>query len=469
MAGRIVVMGAGPVGLATAMLLAADGYEVVAFEKDAEPTPATGLEAWASWRRPGVSQFRQAHAMLPRLRRILETELPAVRDRLLALGARRFNLVEVLPRSLTDRAPREGDERFEMLTGRRPVVESAFAQVADDSAGVKIVRGVHVEALVIGPSARPGIPHVRGVRTSDGVAMEADLVIDAMGRRSKLCEWVEAAGGRPPYEESSDAGFAYYTRHYRSNAGALPEVRGPLGADIGTIRILTLPADNDTWTIAIVAVAGDPPLKALRHNEVWERIARACPHAAHWLDAEALTDVIPMAGVLDRRRRIVVDGHPVITGLLPVGDAWASTNPTAGRGISLGVSQAVLLRDAVRTHANDPAELVEAFDDATEHTLTPWYRDQVDRDLRRAARMTAMLEGRPITQPDEDPVLRLTAAGRTDADAARGFLDVFSTLALPDEVLERPGLTASLERAASDGPPPPFPGPSREDLVALTQ
>ena len=35
-------------------------------------------------------------------------------------GGRRFNLIETLPRSLADRSPRAGDERFETLTARRP-------------------------------------------------------------------------------------------------------------------------------------------------------------------------------------------------------------------------------------------------------------------------------------------------------------------------------------------------------------
>jgi flavin-dependent dehydrogenase len=43
-----------------------------------------------------------------------------------------------------------------------------------------------------------------------------------------------------------------------------------------------------------------------------------------------------MAGILDRYRRFVVDGAPVVTGYAAVGDAWACTNPSAGRGISVG-------------------------------------------------------------------------------------------------------------------------------------
>jgi len=318
-----------------------------------------------------------------------------------ALGAGRcgFNLITVLPRSIPDRSPRPGDERFETLTGRRPVLESAFAQIAEDTAGVKIARGMGVDGPVTGPSVRPGVPHVTGVRTSDGAEIAADLVIDAMGRRSKLDEWVTALGGRSPFEEAADTGFAYYTRHYRSRSGYVPEFRGPVSATLGTILTLTVLADNDTWTVAIAAMAGDRPLKELRHDDVWERAARAIPHVAHWIDGEPLCDVRAMAGVLDRRRRIVVDDQPVVTGLIPVGDAWACTNPTAGRGMSLGLAHAIALRDVLREYPADPARLAEAFDRVTEETLTPWYREQIDRDHQRAAEVRAAIEGRSPARP----------------------------------------------------------------------
>lgn len=141
MAGKIVIVGAGPIGLATAMLLARDGYAVTVLEKDAQAPPATGLEAWEHWERSGVAQFRQAHFMQARFRHLLDAELPAVRDRIVAAGGRRFNPVAALPRTLADGAARPGDERFETLTGRRPILEQAFAQVAEETAGVQVVRG----------------------------------------------------------------------------------------------------------------------------------------------------------------------------------------------------------------------------------------------------------------------------------------------------------------------------------------
>jgi flavin-dependent dehydrogenase len=250
----------------------------------------------------------------------------------------------------------------------------------------------------------------------------------------------------------------------------VPEFRGPLSATLGTILCLTVPADNNTWTVAIAAMAGDKPLKTLRHNATWERVARAIPHVSQWLDGEPACDVIPMAGVLDRYRRVVVDDEPVVTGLLPVGDAWACTNPTAGRGISLGLAHAVALRDVLRDRPHDPADVTMAFDRVTEETLTPWYRQQIDRDYQRAAEIKAAIDGRHPDHLGDDPRRRaeaaFLAAASADPDVARGFMDVMSCLSLPEQVMLRPGLrdkVASFVNAETRATP----GPTRSELLAL--
>ena len=457
----VVVIGAGPVGLATAMLLAGTGREVLVLERDGAGPPATAEQAW-EWERRGVAQFRQAHFLQPRARHVLEAELPAVVERLEEMGGLRFNPIDALPHGGGERARRPGDERFDTVTSRRPVLESAFAQVAEDTVGVKIERGTAVAGPVLGTPATDGVPRVTGVRTSGGREITAEFVVDALGRRSKFPEWVSAAGGRPPQEEATDAGFAYYTRHYRGRSG-LPEFKGPLGFDSATLRVLTLPADNDTWVLGLVPMAGDAPFKALRRNDSWERVFSAFPHAAHWLEGEPLGDVETMAGVLDRYRRIVVDGHLVVTGLLPVGDAWACTNPTAGRGISMGLMHAVALRDALVTSQGDPGRAGVEFDRLTEETVTPWFREQVGRDNERACAIRVEIDTGEAPSL-RNAFVRLMAAGREDPDAARGAFDILSCLALPDEVMRRPGLS---EKLNSTGHAPPRRGPTRREVLAV--
>ena len=181
----IVVMGAGPAGLATAMLLSAEGFEITVLDKDGSIPPETAEEAW-DWERPGVSQFRQAHTILPRGRHILENQLPNVLDQLQRLGGHRYDLIDPLPPGLTDWTPSEGDDRFWSVGARRPVYELAFALAAREVPSIDVRRGGAVSGLVTGAEILPGVTHVTGVETDQGETISADLVIDAAGRRSPL-------------------------------------------------------------------------------------------------------------------------------------------------------------------------------------------------------------------------------------------------------------------------------------------
>jgi 2-polyprenyl-6-methoxyphenol hydroxylase-like FAD-dependent oxidoreductase len=207
---KIIVLGAGVCGLAAGMLLAQDGHEVTVLERDGTPPPAKPQQAWESWVRPGVNQFRQAHFLLPAGRVILEQELPQVVRALAAADAARVDLLSVMPPAITDRAPRPDDDRFVTLTARRPVLEQAFARCAQATPGLNIRRGARIVGLAARGDNRT--PHVTGVRLEGGEQLGADLVVDAMGRGSPLPRWLEQAGARPVPEQTEDSGYTYYSR-----------------------------------------------------------------------------------------------------------------------------------------------------------------------------------------------------------------------------------------------------------------
>ena len=70
------------------------------------PRPPTGDEAWDSWERKGVNQFRMIHYFLPRFRQIVEAELPAVVAALDADGVLRLNPIAGGPAEMTGARPR---------------------------------------------------------------------------------------------------------------------------------------------------------------------------------------------------------------------------------------------------------------------------------------------------------------------------------------------------------------------------
>src|SRR5581483_3294594 len=70
-----VVLGGGIAGLAAARFLARRYPCVVVFERDRRTDVASPEEAFGSWERPGVPQFRHSHAFLARLRVVLLAHL----------------------------------------------------------------------------------------------------------------------------------------------------------------------------------------------------------------------------------------------------------------------------------------------------------------------------------------------------------------------------------------------------------
>jgi 2-polyprenyl-6-methoxyphenol hydroxylase-like FAD-dependent oxidoreductase len=468
-AGDVIVVGAGVTGLCAAMLLARDGHRVTVLERDPAEPPAPDA-AWHGWDRRGCAQFRLPHYLHAKFRHLLEAELPDVAAGLVDAGALRYDIVAHLPESVSG-GRRAGDDRFVTLTARRPVLEAVVARAAAAEPGVRIRRGTAVRELVTGQSDHSAVPHVVGVETADGKVLRAGLVVDAGGRRSPLPALLAAVGATGVVEEREPSGFVYYGRHFRSPDG-LPQQRGSLAQHYDSVSLLTLPADSGTWSVTITTSSRDVELRALRDPDRWTAAVRGYPLAAHWVDGEPISGVAVMAGIEDRIRRLVVDGRPVVTGLLAVGDAWACTNPSLGRGITMGVWHAVLLRDLLRTRGDaSPGDLAVRWADCTERLLEPWYRATLAADRNRLAEIER--DRGAGSGPPDDPGGRLAkalAAGAGgDPDVLRDMLEIVAMLSPPSEVLGRPGVAERAMAAGGGAPRYPLPGPDRRALLSVVQ
>ena len=358
-----------------------------------------------------------------------------------------------------------------VLTARRPVMELAVSTQASSTPHVEVRRGVAAEGLLTADARHPGTTHVVGVSTSDGEELAADLVIDLMGRRSALPRLLADVGGRPPDEELEDFGFMYYGRHYRSADGSLPFAFGPGLQHCGTISSLTLGADNGTWGVTLIASAADKALLGLRDLDRWEQVVRSMPLVAHWLEGEPIEPrVITISKIEDRIRHYVVDGTPVATGIVSVGDAWACSNPSLGRGASIGLLHALTLRDLLRdADVSDPMGFAAAFAAATDATVLPWFLWTRRQDRQRIAEITAGIRGEPYEPADDGEELErcLSSATAKDPDLLRHFIAAAMVLDPLDPVLSDPAMVARIRELGSGWRDDPLVGPDRKALLAI--
>jgi 2-polyprenyl-6-methoxyphenol hydroxylase-like FAD-dependent oxidoreductase len=359
---EIVVLGGGVAGLAAALALGRDGHHVTVVDRDdlgvGEP-----LEA-LHWDRRGIAHFHQPHAFTPRGRKELLTAFPDVYEALLAAGA---SDVDLRPR-IRGRETRPDDSELAFVAARRPLIEWGLRRAAAAQPNV-VLRGA-VRATGLDATSGNGTwdvgPRVHGVKTTDGT-IPADLVVDAMGRRTPSPGWIRAIGGRAMTERSNDCSIIYYCRYYRvRDARTLPEgpwVPGPRG-DLGYGAFSTFPGDNRTFAALLAFPPGDRALKTARHTPAFEAAIASLPALHSWTDedmSEPITDVIPM-GSLQNTIRAFDEGRAPALGFVAVGDAIIHTDPVLAMGLAFSLMHARELAAAVREVDGEPEQVAYAFD-----------------------------------------------------------------------------------------------------------
>jgi hypothetical protein len=236
-----------------------------------------------------------------------------------------------------------------------------------------------------------------------------------------------------------------------------------------SLSILTLPADNGTWGVGLIVSARDAAMRGLKDVETWTSTVKGYPLAAHWLEGEPLDDgVAIMAKIEDRHRTFVIDGKPVATGVLALADSWACTNPSVGRGISIGVIHAAGLRDLMKDAPADPVELATSWYDTTMETVEPWYRGTLSFDQGRLAQIHAEMAGERFEpEPEYEMTMALQTAALKDPEMLRTFLDIAGVIEAPANVFARPGLFEKVIELGSGWRQEALPGLSREELLAV--
>jgi 2-polyprenyl-6-methoxyphenol hydroxylase-like FAD-dependent oxidoreductase len=359
---RVVVVGAGPTGLFTGMALARRGHRVAVLDRDSGP------RADGSWARRGVMQFHHPHAFRVQVVEALQAELPEVWDDLLAAGAE----------SATGPPEPDGPGELVAVRCRRSTFERVLRAAAERQPGLHLHTG-HVDDVCVGRD------RATGVRVA-GVTLDADLVLVTSGRAGRLGHHLRAPA------RGGACGTAYVSRQYRLRPGAQP---GPMNFPLGQTDVypgyqsIVFLHDNGIFSTVVVRSGDDRTLAALRLPGAFEAVSRAIPALAAWTDparAQPYTPVLP-GGRLHNTYQGQLDdkGAVPLPGLVFIGDAVCTTNPSVGRGVATSLMQA---RELLRLLDDGPHDLIGltfAFDAWCTDNIAPWFEDHVywDAELIR--------------------------------------------------------------------------------------
>ncbi|MGH9283059.1 MAG: NAD(P)/FAD-dependent oxidoreductase, partial [Acidimicrobiales bacterium] len=407
-------------------------------------------------------------------RNVLRDRAPEVLTDLLSAGAAEIDFTRHPPPELHPLAPEPGDEDLVALACRRTTFEWVLRRRALATPGISIVPGA-VEGLVAeqGPS---GVPQVVGVGLAGGTAVRADLVVDAAGRRSPLPRWLAAAGAGPVPDTEEGTGIIYSSRFYRAGPSEEDPSTQPLVVgDLGYVKYAVFPGDNRTLSITFGVHADDAEMRRLLQPGPFGALASAFPATRRWAespDCQPISGVEVMGDLVNRRRRLVVGGRPLATGIFAVGDSSVCTNPLYGRGCALALVHAELLGDTLAAQGNgldlDGAAL--AFAEVTRAEIEPWYGAALAQD--RSDRASDGGEEEDLDGPvGVGSLMRhgLVPAARTDPLVYRAFIRTWNLLDRPDAMMRDPQVVmrvmAAWQRRA-ERPTVPRPGPDRSELLA---
>jgi 2-polyprenyl-6-methoxyphenol hydroxylase-like FAD-dependent oxidoreductase len=330
-----VVLGGSIAGLLAARVLSDHAVTVIIIERD---EPGEGPEL-----RPGVPQATQQHSLLPGGLIQLERWFPGFTESALAAGARaappsgrRFYFQGVR---------RAGGSQAMMLTGTRPFFEDQIRRHTLALPNVKTTSG-RVTGLEFGADAVTGVRYESSGQ--EGVE-HADFVVDAMGRSSRLSDWLEQAGWERPAVQRVQVDLNYATALLRRKEGD-PDVNGVLALRVpvdGVAGAALSQVEDDRWLIGMAGYAGTRP------GRTPEDLIQRCktefpPEFGQVADNEILGEIRSFRHA-ESLRRDFKGLTRMPARLVAMGDAVMATNPIYGQGMASAALQASCLSEYLRS------------------------------------------------------------------------------------------------------------------------
>jgi 2-polyprenyl-6-methoxyphenol hydroxylase-like FAD-dependent oxidoreductase len=360
--GHAVVIGASIAGLSAARVLSDFFGRVTVFERDELPS--------APANRATVPQDRHLHMLMARGAIEFENLFPGLLKDMVAAGV---PILENRPDGIhlgaaghvlgTGRTLRD---EFTAYVPSRPHLEWQLRRRVLDLDNVEIVRRSVQEPVYEAARQR-----VSGVLLDSGDSVLSDLVVDAAGRGTRLPVWLTQWGFQRPVEQTVDIGINYATQQLRIPDGLVAEKVVVAGASHDkSLGLGMLCYEDGTWVLTTFGVANlKPPATfpemlalagELLPTHLSDAVARAEPLG------EPAFHAFPAS---KWRRYDKLDRFPA--GIVPLGDAVASFNPTFGQGMTMTSLQAGHLRRALRSPDPSGANVARLLNRATAKTTYP--------------------------------------------------------------------------------------------------
>lgn len=333
---QAVVLGGSMAGLLAARVLADHAKSVVIIERDdADARPAGDA-------RPGVPQGSQVHALLPGGRTQLERWFPG-----LTLEACTAGAVLAGPDSVAvyaDDVRQVRTDNAVLLSASRPFLETLIRRRTLALPNVRVVAGV-ATGLTYADGAVTSAQYLGG----EGSQTErADFTVDAMGRSSRLSDWLEKDGWERPALERMKIDVNYATAFFK-RAEAEPAIGAAIaryhprftGRAVGAVSAI----EDGLWMVMLAGYGDDHPGRT--PEDFRARCAGLPPIFGQAAQGEPVGEVHPYHQADSRRRDFAALGR-LPARLVAVGDAVASFNPVYGQGMSSAALHASALSDFLR-------------------------------------------------------------------------------------------------------------------------
>jgi len=396
--------------------------------------------------RKAIPQGHHIHALLARGQQILEGFFPGLTDELIAEGVPVGDFGTSLTWYVDGRAMRKAHTDMLCVAAGRPLLETRLRAKVSRLPNVDFCPGTTCSGLLTDTCGST----VTGVTVTDdsGTArkVEADLVVEASGRASRLPKWLAELSYPSVAEEVVRMGLTYTTCDFHLR----PEY-DPIGDDIALLPLGTPTSPRgaiyarlaDRYAISLTGVLGDKPprdydemlayVKSLPTPEIYQSVRTATPMGP------AASFAFPAS---IRRRYDRMRDFPA--GLVVLGDASAVFNPVYGQGMTVAALGADLLHRHLQAHEGISTNL---FLRAQARVLDAPWRIAAGSDLG-----FAKVEGERTlaTKLANSYITRLQHAATEDPHLTRAFLRV-AGLVDPMSALAHPSVVARTMRSTTIG------------------